>query len=233
MYKDYLIIKYNSSKLSYRMSEPATSVHFNFNEKVKKFLYDLNKKLNSAKLENGNEKQVLLDYRKNLINIPNIKYYSNLPDDLILAYYNRFTLISYIHFSPQGESIEIENVNTIDTYQNKGNCKFLLSILLIISRLINPNLNILYLDSINKNLSYLCIFQFDAIPRILYYKDQTNTIDDKDDDKITAFKSEVVEMKEKTKDEKYEYITSIENRFGNDLFLVIDINDSIISMIDY
>ena len=215
------------------MSEPATSNHFYFNEKVKKCLNNVNKKINGTNLGNGNEKQVLLDYRKNLINIPNIQYYSNLPDDLILAYYNRFTLIAYIHFSPQGESIEIENINTIDTYQNQGNCKFLLSILLIISRLINPNLNMLYLDSINKNLSYLCIFQFDAIPRILYYKDETNTIDDKDDDKITAFKSEIVKMKEKTKEEKYEYITSIENRFGNDLFLVIDINDSIISMIEY
>ena len=215
------------------MAENAPSVHFNFNEKVKKFLNNLNKKINSANLENGNEMQVLLDYRKNLINIPNIQYYSNLPDDLILAYYNRFTLISYIHFSPQGESIEIENINTIDTYQNQGNCKFLLSILLIISRLINPNLNMLYLDSINKNLSYLCIFQFDAIPRILYYKDETNAIDEKDDDKITSFKSEVLEIKEKTKEERYKYIKSIEKRFGNDLFLVIDINDSIVSMIEY
>ena len=68
--------------------------NFKQNKQTQKFIYNLNTKLNSLNCENGNENNVLLDYRKNLINIPKEKYQKNLPTDLILAHYNRFTLLS-------------------------------------------------------------------------------------------------------------------------------------------
>ena len=88
----------------------------------------------------------------------------------------------------------------------------------------------MHLDSINKKLSYLCIFEFDAIPQILYYKENEFLRDYlrdyiRDDSKITDFKTQILDMKDKTKEEKYKYIASCDTIFGNDLFLIIDIND--------
>ena len=209
---------------------------YNFvqNQQTQKCIKVLNMKLKNLNFENGSEKQILLDYRKNLINIPTEKYQTTKSDDLILAYYNRFTLLAYIHISLHDESIGIEYIRTMNMYQNqnKGNCKYLLSVLIILSRLINPKLNMLHLDSINNKLSYLCIFTFDAIPQALYYKNELISPLLKDDDKTFEFKNEVAEMKNKTKEEKYKYIESLDTRFGNDLFLIIDISDSIVSMIE-
>ena len=214
--------------------EIMTPDNFKQNQYIQKFINDLNKKLKCINLENGNEKQVLLDYRKNLINIPKENYQANAPDDLILAYYNRFTLLAYIHISLHDESIGIEYIKTIHNYQNQGHCKLLLYVLIVLSRLINPKLNMIHLDSINNKLSYLCIFAFDAIPQILYYKNTSlaTDISEKDYDKITEFKHEVAEMKNKTKEEKYKYIAKFDELYGNDLFLIIDISDSIVSMIE-
>ena len=205
--------------------------NFEQNQQIQKYINVLNYKLNSLNSENDNEKKILLDYRKNLINIPTEKYHPTLPDDLILAYYNRFTLLAYIHISLHDESIGIEYIRTMNMYQNKGNCKYLLSVLIILSRLINPNLNMIHLDSINNKLSYLCIFTFDAIPQVLYYKDESTAMI-KDNVKTFEFKNEIAEIKDKTKEEQYNYIESLDSRFGNDLFLIIDINDSIVSMIE-
>ena len=208
-----------------------SSNNFVQNQQTQKCIKSINNKLNRLNFENGNEKQILLDYRKNLINIPTEKYHPTLPDDLILAYYNRFTLLAYIHISLHDESIGIEYIRTMNMYQNKGNCKFLFSYLIILSRLINPNLNMIHLDSINNKLSYLCIFEFDAIPQVLYYKDESTSMM-KDDVKTFEFKNEIAEMKDKTKEDKYKVISSFDTRFSNDLFLIIDINDSIVSMIE-
>ena len=215
------------------MCDDITQYNFVQNQQTQKCIKGLNNKLNTLNFENGNEKQILLDYRKKLINIPKEQYQRNSPNDLILAYYNRFTLLSYIHITLHDESIGIENIRTTDIYQNKGNCKYLLSILIVLSRLINPKLNMIHLDSISNKLSYLCIFTFDAIPQVLYYKDDSISHPLlKDDVKTFEFKNEVAEMKDKTKEEKYHYIASLDTRFGNDLFLIIDINDSIVSMIE-
>jgi len=213
------------------MYNDTTQDNFIQNQKTQKYINNLNIKLKTSNLINGSEKQILLDYRKNLINIPIEKYHPTLPDDLILAYYNRFTLLAYIHISLHDESIGIEYIRTMNMYQNKGNCKYLFSVLIILSRLINPNLNMIHLDSINNKLSYLCIFTFDAIPQVLYYKDESTAMI-KDDVKTFEFKNEIAEIKDKTKEEKYQYIASLDSRFGNDLFLIIDINDSIVSMIE-
>ena len=203
------------------------------NQHIQKYIKILNNKLNSLNFENGNEKQILIDYRKNLINIPTESYQVTKADDLILAYYNRFTLLAYIHIKLFDDSIGIENIRTLDMYQNKGHCKLLLSVLIILPRRINPKLNMIHLDSISNKLSYLCIFTFDAIPQVLYYKDDSISHPLlKNDEKTFEFKNEVAEMKDKTKEEKYKYITSLDTRFGNDLFLIIDINDSIVSMIE-
>jgi hypothetical protein len=206
--------------------------NFEQNQQIQKYINVLNYKLNSLNSENGNEKKILLDYRKNLINIPIEKYQATKTDDLILAYYNRFTLLAYIHISLHEESIGIEYIRTMNIYQNKGNCKLLLSVLIILSRSINPKLNMIHLDSISNNLTYLCIFTFDAIPQVLYYKNNSFSTDIKDDDKSFEFKAEIAEIKDKTKEEQYNYIESLDSRFGNDLFLIIDINDSIVSMIE-
>lgn len=214
------------------MSNNTSSDNYILNKKTQKCIKGLNNKLNSLNSENGNEKQVLLDYRKNLINIPTEKYQLNSPNDLILAYYNRFTLLTYIHISLHEESIGIEYIRTLDTYQNKGHCKLLLSVLIILSTSINPKLNMIHLDSISNILSYLCIFTFNATPQSLYYKNNSFSTDIKDDEKMFEFKVEVAEMKDKTKEEQYNYIESLDSRVGNDLFLIIDINDSIVSMIE-
>ena len=214
------------------MSVSTYPNNFLQNKQTQKCIKGVNNKLNSLNFENGNEKQVLLDYRKNLINIPIEKYQSNSPNDLILAYYNRFTLLTYIHIKLFDESIGIEYIKSMYMYKNKGHCKLLLSVLIILSRRINPNLNMIHLDSISNNLSYLCIFTFNAIPQSLYYKNNSFSTDKKDDEKLFEFKSEVAEIKDKTKEEQYNYIESLESRFGNNLFLIIDITDSIVSMIE-
>lgn len=206
--------------------------NFEQNQQTQKCIKMLNNKLNNLNFVNGNEKQILLDYRKNLINIPKEQYQKNSPNDLILAYYNRFTLLTYIHITLYDESIGVENIRTIDTYQSKGNCKYLLSVLIVLSRLINPKLNMIHLDSINNKLSYICIFMLDSIPQVLYYKNEPISPLVKNDEKTFKFKNEVAQMKNKTKEEKYKYIESLNTRFSNDLFLIIDINDSIVSMIE-
>ena len=180
--------------------------------------------------ENGSELQILLDYRKNLIDIPEKQYEVNAPDDLILAYYKRFTLLAYMHITLHNESIGIEYVKTIDNYQNQKMCKFLLSVLIVLSRLINPNLNMIHLDSINYKISYLCIFEFDAIPQITYYNSRENNFvsDIKDETKCNEFNIEILKMQDKTKEEKYKYIEKFDAIYGNDLFLIIDINDSLV-----
>ena len=205
-------------------NEITTLINSNFeqNQQIEIFLKNLNYSLNS---ENSNEKQVLLNYRKNLPEIPDEKYHANLPDDLVLAYYNNFTLLAYIHISLHDESIGIEYIRTLDIYQNKGKCKLLLSVLVILSRLINPNINMIHMNSTNNKLSYLSIFEFYAIPQDLYYKE--NLIS-KDDEKIYELKKEIAEMKDNSKEEKYKYIKSVETRFGKTLYIIIDIYDLII-----
>ena len=214
------------------MYNDTTQDNFLQNQKTQKYINNLNIKLKSLNLINGSEKQVLLDYRKNLIHIPEEICQTTSPDDLILAYYNRFTLLAYIHITLYDESIGIDYIKTSDIYQNQGYCKFLFSVLIMLSRLINPKLNMIHLDSINNKLSYLCIFEFDAIPQVLYYKNESISPLIKDDENTFEFKNEVAIMKTKTKEEKYQYIESFDTRYGNDLFLIIDINDSIVSMIE-
>jgi hypothetical protein len=208
------------------------SNNFVQNQQTQHYLKTLNNKLNTINSENGNEIQILLDYRKNLIHIPEEKYHPNTPDDLILGYYNRFTLLAYIHISLHDESIGIEYIRTLDTYNNKGKCKQLLSILIMLSRHINPKLNMIHLNSTHNRLSYLCIFELDAIPQSVYYKDNLFLTDVKDDEKTFEFKNKVAEMKDKTKEDKYKYIEKCHKRIGNNLLLIIDINDSIVSMIE-
>ena len=196
--------------------------HYAMNKDTLAYINDLNHKLLYLNFENGHELQVLLDYRKNLIYIEYEEYQSNNPNDLILCLYKRFKPITYMHIKLHDDFISLEYVKTTYKYQNQGQCKFLLSILIVLSRLINPNINIIYLDSINNKLSYLTIFIFDAIPQIIYYK---SCIDIKDEFKITQFKNEVLEMKDKSITDKYKYIKSFDKRFSNDLFLNIDINE--------
>lgn len=213
------------------MYNDITQDNFLQNQKTQKYINNLNIKLKTSNLINGSEKQVLLDYRKNLIHIPEEICQATSPDDLILAYYNRFTLLAYIQISLYNESIGIDYIRSTNIYQNQGYCKFLFSVLIMLSRLINPKLNMIHLDSINNKLSYLCIFEFDAIPQVLYYKDESTSMV-KDDENTFEFKNEVAIMKTKSKEEKYQYIESFDTRYGNDLFLIIDINDSIVSMIE-
>ena len=205
--------------------------HFKLNDETNKFINDLNKNImKDLNYENGSELQILLDYRKNLIDIPEKQYEVNAPDDLILAYYKRFTLLAYMHITLHNESIGIEYVKTIDNYQNQKRCKFLLSVLIGLSRLINPNINMIHLDSINYKISYLCIFEFDAIPQITYYNSRENNFvsDIKDENKCKEFNIEILKMQDKTKEEKYKYIEKFDAIYGNDLFLIIDINDSLV-----
>ena len=205
--------------------------HFKLNDETNKFINDLNKNImKDLNYENGSELQILLDYRKNLIDIPEKQYEVNAPDDLILAYYKRFTLLAYMHITLHNESIGIEYVKTIDNYQNQKRCKFLLSVLIGLSRLINPNINMIHLDSINYKISYLCIFEFDAIPQITYYNSRENNFvsDIKDETKCNEFNIEILKMQDKTKEEKYKYIEKFDAIYGNDLFLIIDINDSLV-----
>ena len=215
------------------MCENDTQDNFKQNKETETYINKLNCSDSSNK--NGNEILILLDYRKNLINIPVDIYEPNEPNDVILAYYNRFTLITYIHITIYDKTICIEYIKTNEKYQNKGYCQLLISILIVLSKKIIPNINIIHLDSINYNLSYLCIFTFGAIPQNLYYKDNlysTNIKEDdiKDDDKIAKFNKELVVIADKTKEEQYKYIKSFDARFGNDLFLIIDIDDSFIDV---
>ena len=210
--------------------------NFKQNKQTQKFIYNLNTKLNSLNCENGNENNVLLDYRKNLINIPKEKYQKNLPTDLILAHYNRFTLLSYMHITLSTDSLYIEYIRILNNYKKKSKYNLLLSILLKLSRLINTKLNLIHINSINNRFNtYMCIFEFYAIPQVLYYKNNsvsTDIKDIKDDEKSFEFKTEAAEIKDKSIGEKYNYIDSIYTRFGNELILIIDINDSILSMIN-
>ena len=215
------------------MCENDTQDNFKQNKETETYINKLN--CSGFSNKNGNEILILLDYRKNLINIPEDIYESNEPNDVILAYYNRFTPITYIHITIYDKTICIEYIKTNEKYQNKGYCKLLISILLVLSKKIIPNINIIHLDSINYNLSYLCIFTFGAIPQNLYYKDNlysTNIKEDdiKDDDKIAKFNKELAVIADKTKEEQYKYIKSFDAKFGNDLFLIIDIDDSFIDV---
>lgn len=210
------------------MCDNVSQNYFKQNKETENYINKLN--MSGVYNKNGNEILILLDYRKNLINIPEVIYQTNEPDDLILAYYNRFTLLSYMHITLYDESIGIEYIKTIEKYQKKGYCQILLSILIGLSKKINPNLIMIHLDSINYNLSYLCIFTFGAIPQILYYKDNSYSTCIKDEIKIFEFNKELAVIADKTKEEKYKYIKNFDEIFGNDLFLIIDINDSVVDL---
>ena len=210
------------------MCDNVTQDYFKQNKETQNYINKLNGSGFSKK--NGNEILILLDYRKNLINIPVEMYQSNEPNDLILAYYNRFILIGYMHITLYNESICIEYIKTIEKYQNQGYCQVLLSVLISLSKKINPDLNMIHLDSMNYNLSYLCIFTFGAIPQILYYKDNSYLTSIKDEIKISEFNKELAVITDKPKEEQYKYIKSLDERFGNDLFLIIDIDDLIVDV---
>ena len=218
------------------------NVHFELNQNTYNCINDLNNIYENDKNKYGFK--IVLDYRKNIPNIPIEQYQSNNPNDLLLVLCNSFTLnpIAYVHITLHCDavnfepiSIEIECIKTIDLYRNLGKCKLLLSILILLSRLLNPNINMIHLDSINYKLSYLCIFEFDAIPQVIYYKSIENDFssDIKNEKKCNEFKDEVAEMKNKSKEEKYKYIENFDAQFGNDLFLIIDIDDSLLVKISH
>jgi len=219
------------------MSEISEMSNYKINDSIISFLNEINKKLINLNFDNGQELIVLLDYRKNLINIPEEKYESISPNDLLLCLYNRFMPITYIHFIINDDSISIENTKTNKKYENKGYCKLLFSILILLSRLIDENINMIHLDSINDKMSYLSVFVFDAIPQIEYYNlRETNLYDKKDEIKCKEFIDKIKMINEinKTIDikiHKYGFIQYLCKEYGNDLFLVIEITDLFIDKI--
>jgi hypothetical protein len=212
-------------------------------------LNEINKKLLNLNFDNGQELMIFLDHRKNLINIPTERYESFSPNDLILCLYNRFIPITYIHFIINDDSLSIENIKTNEKYENKGYCKLLLSIIILLSRLINENVNMIHFDSINDRISYLSVFVFDAIPQIEYYNlRETDLYDKKDEIKCKEFTDKINSINKndendatygmngingigETKIFKYGFIQYLSKEYGNDLFLVIEINDLFIDKI--
>lgn len=223
--------------------------NYKINHSILSFLNEINKKLLNLNFDNGHELMVLLDYRKNLINIPTERYESISPNDLILCLYNRFIPITYIHFIINDDSLSIENIKTNEKYENKGYCKLLLSIIILLSRLINENVNMIHFDSINDRISYLSVFVFDAIPQIEYYNlRETDLYDKKDEIKCKEFTDKIKSINKndendatygmngingigETKIFKYGFIQYLYKEYGNDLFLVIEINDLFIDKI--
>ena len=59
--------------------------NYKINDSILSFLNEINKKLIKLNFDNGQELMILLDYRKNLINIPEERYESNSPNDLLLC----------------------------------------------------------------------------------------------------------------------------------------------------
>ena len=220
--------------------------NYKINHSILSFLNEINKKLLNLNFDNGQEFMVFLDYRKNLINIPSERYESISPNDLLLCLYNRFIPITYIHFIINDDSLSIENIKTNVKYENKGYCKLLLSMLILLSRLINENINMIHFDSINDKMSYLSVFVFDAIPQIEYYNLREIVLcDKKDESKCKEFIDKIKMINENDKNDendeiyginvnkiyKYGFIQYLCKEYGNDLFLVIEITDLFIDKI--
>ena len=230
--------------------------NYKINHSILSFLNEINKKLIKLNFDNGQELMILLDYRKNLINISAEKYEITSPNDLILCLYNRFIPITYIHIEINNDSLSIENIKTDKKYENKGYCKLLLSILILLSRLINENVNMIHFDSINDRISYLSVFVFDAIPQIEYYNLRETQIeyyklreidlcDKKDESKCKEFIDKIKMINENDKNDeiygiyeinvnkiyKYGFIQYLCKEYGNDLFLIIEITDLFIDKI--
>ena len=217
--------------------------NYKINHSILSFLNEINKKLLNLNFDNGQEFMVFLDYRKNLINIPSERYESISPNDLLLCLYNRFIPITYIHFIINDDSLSIENIKTNVKYENKGYCKLLLSMLILLSRLINENINMIHFDSINDKMSYLSLFVFDAIPQIEYYNLREIVLcDKKDESKCKEFIDKIKMINENDKNDeiyginvnkiyKYGFIQYLCKEYGNDLFLVIEITDLFIDKI--
>ena len=217
--------------------------NYKINHSILSFLNEINKKLLNLNFDNGQELMVFLDYRKNLINIQSERYESISPNDLLLCLYNRFIPITYIHFIINDDSLSIENIKTNKKYENKGYCKLLLSILILLSRLINENINMIHFDSINDRMSYLSVFVFDAIPQIEYYNlREIDLCDKKDESKCKEFIDKIKMINENDKNDeiyginvnkiyKYGFIQYLSKEYGNDLFLVIEITDLFIDKI--
>lgn len=217
--------------------------NYKINHSILSFLNEINKKLLNLNFDNGQEFMVFLDYRKNLINIPSERYESISPNDLLLCLYNRFIPITYIHFIINDDSLSIENIKTNVKYENKGYCKLLLSMLILLSRLINENINMIHFDSINDKMSYLSLFVFDAIPQIEYYNLREIVLcDKKDESKCKEFIDKIKMINENDKNDeiyginvnkiyKYGFIQYLSKEYGNDLFLVIEITDLFIDKI--
>ena len=220
--------------------------NYKINHSILSFLNEINKKLIKLNFDNGQELMILLDYRKNLINISAEKYEITSPNDLILCLYNRFIPITYIHIEINNDSLSIENIKTDKKYENKGYCKLLLSILILLSRLINENINMIHFDSINDRMSYLSVFVFDAIPQIEYYNlREIDLCDKKDESKCKEFIDKIKMINENDKNDeiygiyeinvnkiyKYGFIQYLCKEYGNDLFLIIEITDLFIDKI--
>ena len=221
----------------------SETYNYKINDSILIFLNELNKKLINLNYDNGQELMILFDYRKNLINISAEKYEITSPNDLLLCLYNRLIPVTYIHIEINDNSLSIENIKTNEKYENKGYCKLLLSILILLSRLINENINMIHFDSINDKISYLSVFLFDAIPQIEYYNLREIVLcDKKDESKCKEFIDKIKMINENDKNDaiyginvnkiyKYGFIQYLSIEYGNDLFLVIEITDLFIDKI--